>query len=397
MRSHMLVPLALAVLLGLCSAQTNICAQFNRAPAPIQYGSGSTYEHLSGSHNWVALMGANCTYSGTNPQQACTITANASASALVGESGALSNLVEIHEVNKQTAQGAGFSNGPALSVDSEAAAAARDCPPWGCGVSIGITGSGLGGGFSVSFPSDAIFADKQHYAVRCAGPVYGSGTGGCVGGVETKCGGGGGSPIVIAMKHRADVTKLFSNPKEACVRFNLHNDNKPPCLSWPKRDSRVAFLVYDRDHDGGIVDSGAELFGTFTPHADGDYLGAKGKADVSGFTALAWFDQPQQGGNLDLEITPKDKVWPQLKLWFPDHCWDHPDEACASIPSELHSLDSEGIHSLSLVVSPSWDVDPWGNQFKFYAQVNPKPHELQQPDDELNERRMWDVWLAVRK
>lgn len=381
-------------------AQTNTsCTALNVVAGPFVYGKFDYTEHNFGNHNWSATMGGSCRYSGNNPNVACLVAGTAQSTTTKGDAGSssLNNVLYHHELGTSTAGGAGSSNGPTVTTDTEAAFSVRSCLI-SCGVSIGISGSGLGGGFSVSVPSDAIFNDKQHYTVVCAGPEYPAGSG-CTqvpsgqtapSGDISVC---GPSPIVISTKRGVDVSKSFTDPTQKCVTFNLKNDGKPACYSWPEKGSGVAFLVYDRDSDGGVIDSGSELFGDFTPHADG---GVAGHPNPNGFLALAWYDKPAQGGDGNLEITPKDAIWKHLKLWLPDHCWDSPELPCASIPKELHSLESEGIHSLGLMYGISQDHDQWGNSFKFYAQVNPKPHDMLKPDDEMNERRSWDVFLASR-
>lgn len=382
------------------SSSAQKCSDYNYISGPFHYGNLGVVEHSTGSHSWAAVFGGYCHYAGANANVPCSMAGGATVTAAVADTGKLTPVLVLdHEGRTSTKGGVGYSNGSSLTIDAEAAVAVKSCPFWGCGTAPTITGSGLGGGFSVTFPPSAIFDDAQHETVVCTGPEFPQGGGGgCIqppsGGKASpfisKC---GPSPIVISTKRGVDTRKSFTDPKKACVTFNLKNDGRPACYSWPVRGSGVALLVYDRDNDGGVIDSGAELFGDFTPHADG---GVKGHPNPNGFLALAWYDDPKQGGNMDLEITSKDAIWKNLRLWFPDHCWDAPSLPCASIPSELHSLESEGIHSLALLYSVSHDGDQWGNYFKFSAQVNPRPHQLQKPDDELNERRAWDVFLAAK-
>jgi hypothetical protein len=77
----------------------------------------------------------------------------------------------------------------------------------------------------------------------------------------------------------------FTDAQTACVTFDMMNDNNPKRYSWPEHDSGKAWLVYDRDNDNK-VDSGAELFGSFTPHSSG--LLDANKSDPNGFLALAF-------------------------------------------------------------------------------------------------------------
>jgi len=400
------------------------CSQFNQTFGPFPYtGPSGTLGHATGDHLWYSSYGGTCSYSGTG---GCTVLANANSGGSTSESGTRTNPLYTHYGNVQTVQGSGSANsGGGVTVDTETAAAFRSCL-FSCAVNIGVSGSGNGAGFTASFPPDAIYADKQYYKVSCSGQTYTAAPPppSCP---PTQSGGGGGGkvkiwhgrePRLLGIKARLlrvqtggtgtcspiliDVTGHgfhLTDPNTNCVLFDLQNDGNPGCFSWPRADSGNAWLVYDRDNDNK-VDSGAELFGDFTPHSDGDYLPQKWPKPNpgNGFVALMWFDQKEQGGNGDLVIDARDKIWPKLKLWIDKHCTKHPGQVCSARKNELHSLDEFGIHSLSVVYSPDLKlkVDKYGNQFRFYAQVNPKPHEKQLPDDELNEKRMYDVYLVKK-
>jgi hypothetical protein len=183
------------------------------------------------------------------------------------------------------------------------------------------------------------------------------------------------SPIVI---DTLGTGLAFSDPNTVCVRFDLKNDGKPGCYSFPLPGSGGAFLVYDADNDGKI-DSGAEMFGTYSlqpvPMPPGFGPG-------NGFTALTLFDT-----NSDTVINNQDARWSRLKLWKPDHCFSSPDTPCSALPSELSTLESNGIHSLSLVYRPNDQTDQWGNHFRFWGELNPLSKN---PDN----RAMVDVYLA---
>jgi hypothetical protein len=173
----------------------------------------------------------------------------------------------------------------------------------------------------------------------------------------------------------------FTNPDTDCVLFDMKNDGHPKCYSFPEENSRIAFLVY-KDASGTW-----SVFGPFTPQP-ATAAGVK----PNGMTALMQYDT-----NHDTAITALDPLWNRLRLWFPKHCHLEPGVVCVPLPKELHKLESAGIHSLSVVYNPDNKVDKWGNQFRYYSQVNPKPHDPMLPDDELNERRMYDVWLVEKK
>ena len=60
------------------------------------------------------------------------------------------------------------------------------------------------------------------------------------------------------------------------------------------------------------------------------------------------------------------------RLWIDVHCYKEPDLPCQSRPDELHSLESKGITSISLVWDATYRVDDVGNLFRFYTRLNPE-------------------------
>jgi len=211
----------------------------------------------------------------------------------------------------------------------------------------------------------------------------------------------GNSPIIIDTTGKGF---KFTDPNKEreYVTFDLHGDGTYEHLSWPRHGSGNAWLIYDVNDDG-IITSGKELFGNFTAHSDG---GVQGHPNPNGFLALEWYDRPEQGGNMDLIIDKRDAAWKKLKLWIDEHCYLSPDLPCSSLPREIHSLESAGIHSLSLVYDSSPKVDAVGNQFKFFAVVNPEVHD--KPKDEKGHvccdahqrsqdgRLMFDIFLKTQ-
>jgi hypothetical protein len=117
-----------------------------------------------------------------------------------------------------------------------------------------------------------------------------------------------------------------------------------------------------------VIKDGTEMFGNFSAHADGGHP----DGTPNGFLALGWYDAPEQGGNGDAVIDKQDKIWHKLRLWIDTHCYKDPDMPCQSLPSELHTLESKGIKSLSLIYAyDPGNRDAAGNWFKFSAVVNP--------------------------
>jgi len=169
----------------------------------------------------------------------------------------------------------------------------------------------------------------------------------------------------------------FTDPaKGDYVTFDMRGDGQYEKVSWPKAGSGNAWLVLDRDGDG-IIKDGTELSGNFTPHSNADI---PNYPTPNGFLALDWYDQPAQGGNGDAMISNLDAIWPKLKLWVDTHCYLSPDSPCQSLPNELYSLDSKGVTSISMHYGGNWKTDAVGNQFRFFAVLNPKAHDIPHDD-----------------
>jgi len=186
----------------------------------------------------------------------------------------------------------------------------------------------------------------------------------------------------------------FTDPNSDCITFNLNETLQ--CYSWPVHASGNGWLVYDRD-GSGIISDGSELFGDSSPHADG---GVANHPDPNGFLALAWYDQPAQGGDMEI-LDKRDAIWSKLKIWIDDHCYKNPSTPCVSVPSELHSLRSFGITSISLVYQGVPKTDNYGNRLKFAAVLNPDAetstgccdHQQNSSDGRL----MYDVYLVQKQ
>lgn len=216
-------------------------------------------------------------------------------------------------------------------------------------------------------------AQAQHPPVcspRVPGPC-GQGPGGC----GSNC---VSSPIIIDV----DREGFHLTSVEGGVMFDIAGDGHPIQMGWTDAHYHNAFLALPGPD--GLVYSGKELFGNFTPQPP--------SPNPNGFIALAQYDKPENGGNGDGIIDDKDEVFSRLRLWIDEN---H-DGICQ--PNELHTLPELGVYSLSLTYQQSWKTDQFGNQFRFKAMVN--PGERRDPRDETPTgdpgRWTYDVFFVAK-
>ena len=136
------------------------------------------------------------------------------------------------------------------------------------------------------------------------------------------------SPLILDFVN-VGVPSLLAQT-ESSVKFDLDGDGRKERTGWTKGEGQVGLLAIDLNNNG-LIDSGRELFGEAT------LMRGTAKSARDGYAALAQYDE-----NHDGVIDNKDKIYPQLTVWF-----DKNHDGLTD-PGELQSLSSSGVTRISV-------------------------------------------------
>ncbi len=178
------------------------------------------------------------------------------------------------------------------------------------------------------------------------------------------------SPLVIALGK--NIKKIDLSAPTKGIKFDIAGLNALPMandkkqISWFKKSMADYYFIALPNRLGEVA-SIDELFGDNT-------YGPDHKFAANGYAALAKYDEDRDG-----YITPKDKIWSQLRLWQ-DKNLDG-----KGLGAELTTLDKHGIVSIDLSFDPHYsEYDQYGNETKMKSVVK-------MSDGSLN--LVFDLWF----
>lgn len=179
-----------------------------------------------------------------------------------------------------------------------------------------------------------------------------------------------GSPIVIDPTGEG----FFLTDKQHGVEFRKESAGPIQQMSWTDPAHHNVWLVRP-NADGSVTSLAANMFGNLSPQPSSN--------DPNGYLALAYWAEQEGCGTLDaLDFAGCPAVWQQLRGWH-----DANQDGIAQ-PDELSTLETLGIHGISLKYHESGHKDQYGNQFRYVASIY----------DDAGEKkdRCYDVFLLTQ-
>lgn len=138
------------------------------------------------------------------------------------------------------------------------------------------------------------------------------------------------------------------------MAIHLKDTGEPQTYRWVSYNTDDAFIALDLNNNGEI-DSGAEIFG------EGTTLIETGLKAKNGFEALEQYDRPINGGNGDGVISPQDRIWAKLLVWFDK------DINGISSSSEVHSISEYNLLEIKLSYITNSVIDSAGNDLRYWS------------------------------
>jgi hypothetical protein len=169
--------------------------------------------------------------------------------------------------------------------------------------------------------------------------------------------------------------------------FEVIGDNDVS-ISWTKRNAQAGFLVAP-DVAGHVSSLKHGMFGALTqqtPHIGEKLGGHTTPYKSNGFEALAYLDEPENGGNGNGQFDPGDRARPLVRVWFNRaHNGDYDERRK---PDEIRTLDKLGITAIDVVnYTAATEVDAHGNPKSWVSTLS---------TNDGNQLQIYDVHLVVK-